>query len=336
MACPTPSVSALVARLGLDHRELVIAEGQNVIGDLRLAAPARAFDAAGADHLAANAAVGDHAPPRRLQRGVDQFGAGLGLVHSAALALGGAAIFYFGEVELGGGVVDIETDHVAVGIEIDDEALDDLARLSARDVLSARYKGCRFPDNSAASWLALAEIPVEERVVDSLAVRQCYNPQEARSSFSLHRNPAPMPDTVVALDFAADRRGEHLTAPVALDIGPLSQHLLLEVSRRLQVMHPFDEEPGAGEHDCVHSAASLMARDGREVSSPEKAFCRMDCLRSARTANFSSVSIFKRHMLDRQIVYSRTDFLLLRNSQAWQRQNRLICIPLMCGTLRPV
>ena len=75
---------ALVARLGLDHRQLVIAEGEDVVGDLRLAAPARALDAAGADRLAANPAVGDDAPTRRPQRGIDQFGAGLGLVHSAA------------------------------------------------------------------------------------------------------------------------------------------------------------------------------------------------------------------------------------------------------------
>ena len=55
----------LVARLGLDHRQLVIAEGEDVVGDLRLAAPPRALDAARADHLAAHPAVGDDAPPRR-------------------------------------------------------------------------------------------------------------------------------------------------------------------------------------------------------------------------------------------------------------------------------
>ena len=77
---------ALVARLGLDHRELVIAEGEDVVGDLRLAVSARTFDAPwGDDGLAANPAVGDDAPSCRPQRGVDQFGAGLGFVHAASL-----------------------------------------------------------------------------------------------------------------------------------------------------------------------------------------------------------------------------------------------------------
>ena len=76
---------ALVARLGLDHGQLVVAEGEDVVGDLRLAAAARAFDAAGADRLTADTAVGDDAPPRFPQSGVDEFGAGLGLVHAVAL-----------------------------------------------------------------------------------------------------------------------------------------------------------------------------------------------------------------------------------------------------------
>jgi hypothetical protein len=84
LACPTPSVSPHGHRLGLDHRELVIAEGQNVVGDFLLAATSRALDPSGADFLSPRPAVRDHAPPRRPQRGVDQFGAGLGLVHSAA------------------------------------------------------------------------------------------------------------------------------------------------------------------------------------------------------------------------------------------------------------
>src|SRR6202008_89674 len=54
-------------------------------------APARSFDAAGANRLSPHPAVGDDAPARFPQRGGDQFGAGLGLVHPAALA-GGSAI----------------------------------------------------------------------------------------------------------------------------------------------------------------------------------------------------------------------------------------------------
>src|SRR5262249_43648378 len=65
-------------------RQLVIAEGEDVVGDLGLATSPDALDAAGADRLAADAAVGDYAPSRRPQRRVDKFGAGLRLVHSAA------------------------------------------------------------------------------------------------------------------------------------------------------------------------------------------------------------------------------------------------------------
>ena len=72
--------------LGLDHRQLVVAVGQHVVGDLRLGAPARAFEAAEGDVLAPHPAAFDHAPARRLQRGVDQLGAGLGFVHRLGLA----------------------------------------------------------------------------------------------------------------------------------------------------------------------------------------------------------------------------------------------------------
>src|SRR5262245_8807662 len=44
------------------------------------------------DRLAAHPAVGDGAPACRPQRGVDQFAAGLGLVHSAAVAGGSAMV----------------------------------------------------------------------------------------------------------------------------------------------------------------------------------------------------------------------------------------------------
>ena len=45
---------ALVTRFGLDHRQLVITENQDIVGDLRFAAPACTLDAAGADRLAAH------------------------------------------------------------------------------------------------------------------------------------------------------------------------------------------------------------------------------------------------------------------------------------------
>ena len=63
----------------------MVAEGEDVVGDLAPAAPPAALDAAGADLLAAHPAVGDHAPAGLPQSGIDEFGAGLRLVHSAAL-----------------------------------------------------------------------------------------------------------------------------------------------------------------------------------------------------------------------------------------------------------
>ena len=75
----------LVPRLGLDHGQLVVAIDQHVVGGQRLAAPPVAFDAAQRDRiLAADAAALDHAPARRLQRGIDVLGSGLGFVHGYA------------------------------------------------------------------------------------------------------------------------------------------------------------------------------------------------------------------------------------------------------------
>jgi hypothetical protein len=81
-----PFGHALVARLGLDYRQLMIAEREDVVGDLRLATPSGALDATRANHLAADPAVGGNAPLSRPQRGIDEFGAGLGLVHAASTA----------------------------------------------------------------------------------------------------------------------------------------------------------------------------------------------------------------------------------------------------------
>ena len=75
---------ALVARLGLDHRQLVIADTSARSRRFLACRVGRRLRCARGRYLAADPAIGDDAPTRRLQRGVDQFGAGLGLVHSAA------------------------------------------------------------------------------------------------------------------------------------------------------------------------------------------------------------------------------------------------------------
>ena len=75
---------ALVLGLGLDHRQLVVAEGENIVGYFRLAPPPGALDTTRANRFTANPTIRDHAPPCFPQRRVNQFGAGLGLVHSAA------------------------------------------------------------------------------------------------------------------------------------------------------------------------------------------------------------------------------------------------------------
>ena len=69
-----------VAALGLDHRELAVAEGQNIVAFERLRPPPAALDSARRDRLATDAAALNHAPSGRRERGVDEFGAGLGLV----------------------------------------------------------------------------------------------------------------------------------------------------------------------------------------------------------------------------------------------------------------
>ena len=72
----------LVPRLGLDHRQLGVAEFQNVVRRQRLAALARALQPTERDRVfAPDAAAIDHAPARRCEGGVDVFGAGFGFVH---------------------------------------------------------------------------------------------------------------------------------------------------------------------------------------------------------------------------------------------------------------
>jgi len=47
----------------------------------------------------------------------------------AALAWGSAIVFDLGKVELAKSAIDIDTDHIAIGIKVDVEPFDDLARL---------------------------------------------------------------------------------------------------------------------------------------------------------------------------------------------------------------
>jgi hypothetical protein len=65
--------------------------------------------------------------------------------------------------------IDIKPDHVAIGIEIDIEPLDNLPRLGARHALQLDIETVGLGINNAASWPVLAEIAVEECVVDRLA-----------------------------------------------------------------------------------------------------------------------------------------------------------------------
>src|SRR5262249_25633311 len=50
----------------------------------------------------------------------------------------------FGQVELARGMIDVEPDDVAVGVEIDDESRDNLARFGARHVLQLDIKAIRL------------------------------------------------------------------------------------------------------------------------------------------------------------------------------------------------
>ena len=73
-----------VPPLGLDHGQLVVAVGQHIIGDVLGGALACPLQPSEGDHLTAHPARLHHAPARRLQGGVDQLGAGFGLVHATA------------------------------------------------------------------------------------------------------------------------------------------------------------------------------------------------------------------------------------------------------------
>jgi hypothetical protein len=84
-------------------------------------------------------------------------------------------------------VIDIEANHVAVGVKIDVEPFDNFPRLRGGHALQLD-RGCPSPDSNAASWLILAKIAVEERVMDRLAVVQCNHPKKSRSSISFGQN----------------------------------------------------------------------------------------------------------------------------------------------------
>ena len=73
-----------VPPLGLDHGKLVVAVGQHIIGDVLGGAFAGPLQPSEGDDFAAHPARLHHAPARRLQGGVDQLGAGFGLVHATA------------------------------------------------------------------------------------------------------------------------------------------------------------------------------------------------------------------------------------------------------------
>jgi hypothetical protein len=55
------------------------------------------------------------------------------------------------QVKLVRSVLDVEPDHFAIGVEIDDQTLDDLAHLGPGRAVQFDIEAVRFPDNSEAS-----------------------------------------------------------------------------------------------------------------------------------------------------------------------------------------
>ena len=70
--------------LGLDHRQLLAAVNQHVIGNVLLAAPPAADQPPRRNHLAPHPAAVFHAPAGRAQGRVDQLGAGFGFIQRAS------------------------------------------------------------------------------------------------------------------------------------------------------------------------------------------------------------------------------------------------------------
>jgi len=66
------------------------------------------------------------------------------------------------------------------------------------------------------------------------AVFEKNDAKRPRRRLAGHDDFAPTPDATVLLNFAPERVGGNRLTPVSLDMRPFPQHLLLEVSRRLQ------------------------------------------------------------------------------------------------------
>ena len=156
--------------------------------------------------------------------------------------------------------------------------------------------------------------------MDSLAVLQCYNPEEARSSLASRGNPAPEPDAAVALRLrggVAPQAPEYTTraeyraacaTPAHRNSGwfssfprharacrghprltdRLATKTWMAGTSPAMTTQRAHTTPSGG-FGRVHSAASLIACDGGEVSSPEKAFCKIDCLRLVNYRQFRFV-----------------------------------------------
>src|SRR3954454_46478 len=77
-----------------------------------------------------------------------------------------------GKVELARRMIDIEADHVAVGVEINVETFDNLPRLRARRALQLDIEAVRLRIVMQLHG-AIAEIAVEERVMDRRAIVEC-------------------------------------------------------------------------------------------------------------------------------------------------------------------
>ena len=79
LGLPDPFAVTESGPLGLQHGELLALVEQDIIAGEALAPLAPGLDAAGADHLAANARAFDDAPAGRPQHRIDALGAGIGL-----------------------------------------------------------------------------------------------------------------------------------------------------------------------------------------------------------------------------------------------------------------
>src|ERR1700731_433419 len=75
----------LVPRLGFDHRELNIAILENIIGEERIASPARTFNTPWRNGMRTpDAAAFNNAPASSSERGINVLGPSFGFVHSTS------------------------------------------------------------------------------------------------------------------------------------------------------------------------------------------------------------------------------------------------------------